>query len=204
MTAPLVLASGSPRRAHLLRMLGADFEVLPADLDEAMREGEAPTAYAERTAREKARAILRRRPEAVILAADTIVVLDGEVLGKPRDEPDAVAMLLRLQGRSHQVDTAVAVASPGGEVRSGVERTRVDFRAFDAETAAAYAATGEPLDKAGAYGIQGYGATLVEAIHGDFFAVMGLPIVRTLRLLEEAGWRYQFRPAAAPHAAGPR
>ncbi|MEN8376106.1 MAG: nucleoside triphosphate pyrophosphatase [Gemmatimonadota bacterium] len=189
----LVLASGSPRRASLLSMLGVEFEVLAAELDERRLPDESPAAYAERTAREKASAVALRRPGSVVLAADTIVVLDGQVLGKPVDERGAVDMLLRLQGRDHVVRTAVAVADPAGRVRSGVESTRVVFRAFDEATALAYAATGEPLDKAGAYGIQGYGATLVEAIDGDFFAVMGLPIVRTIRLLEEAGWRYHFR-----------
>lgn len=191
--APLVLASGSPRRARLLAMLGVDFEVRPAHLEESRRAGEWPAAYAERTAREKAAAVGGLAPGAVVLAADTIVVLDGEVLGKPADAAEAVDMLLKLQGRAHLVQTAVAVAAPDGSLRSGVEETRVMFRTFDAATASSYAATGEPLDKAGAYGIQGYGATLVEAIEGDFFAVMGLPIVRTLRLLEAAGWSYQFR-----------
>ncbi len=193
--APLVLASSSPRRARLLAMLGVDFEVRPAVLDEERRPRETPAAYAERTAREKAAAVGGARPGAVVLAADTIVVLDGEVLGKPADAAEAVEMLLRLQGRAHVVQTAVAVAGAGGALHSGLEETLVRFRAFDEATAASYAATGEPLDKAGAYGIQGYGATLVESIEGDFFAVMGLPIVRTLRLLETAGWRYQFRPS---------
>jgi septum formation protein len=196
---PLVLASGSPRRADLLRMLGIRFEAVPADLDEERLPGESPEAYAQRTAREKAAAVAPLRPGAFVLAADTIVVLDGEVLGKPADRAAAAAMLLRLQGREHRVQTAVAVADPDGAVRAAVETTRVRFRPFDRAEAAAYAATGEPLDKAGAYGIQGQGATLVEAVDGDFFAVMGLPIVRSLRLLEAAGWRYQFR---VPGAGG--
>jgi septum formation protein len=200
---PLVLASESPRRARLLAMLGIRFEVLPADLDEERRPAEPPGGYAERTAREKASAVRADRPRSVILAADTIVVLDGEVLGKPAGVEEAVHMLMRLQGRSHEVQTAVAVAGPDGSLRSGVETTRVAVRPFDAATAASYAATGEPLDKAGAYGIQGYGATLVEAIEGDFFAVMGLPIVRALRLLEEAGWRYQFRSPGTSAGAPP-
>jgi len=202
--APLVLASGSPRRARLLAMLGLDFEVRPAELEEERRAGESPAAYAERTAREKAAAVRGLRPGAVVLAADTIVVLDGEVLGKPADAAEAIEMLLRLRGRAHLVQTAVAVAAPDGALRSGVEETRVVFRAFDEATATSYAATGEPLDKAGAYGIQGYGATLVEAVEGDFFAVMGLPIVRALRLLEAAGWRYQFPPSGALPDASPR
>lgn len=202
--AALVLASGSPRRADLLRMLGIAFEIVPADLDEARLPAESPAAYAERTAREKASAVASLRPGAVVLAADTIVVLDGDVLGKPEDERDAVAMLMRLQGRAHRVQTAVAVAGTNGALHSGLETARVTFRSLDRRTARAYAATGEPLDKAGAYGIQGRGATLIEAVEGDFFAVMGLPIVRTMRLLEEAGWRYQFRPSGAVPDASPR
>jgi septum formation protein len=188
----LVLASRSPRRADLLRMLGIAFEVVPAHLEEARLPGEPPTAYAERTAREKAAAVAARRPGNHVIAADTIVVVDEDVLGKPADVDEAVAMLLRLQGREHRVQTGVAVAAPDGAVQGGVETVSVRFRPFDRSTAAAYAETGEPLDKAGAYGIQGRGATLVESIDGDFFAVMGLPIVLALRLLEATGWRYQF------------
>ncbi|HSM37224.1 MAG TPA: Maf family protein [Longimicrobiales bacterium] len=198
--APLVLASKSPRRADLLRMLGVAFEVLPAGLEEVRRSGEPPAAYAERTAREKASAVAARRPGNHVIAADTIVVVDGDVLGKPADQDEAVAMLLRLQGREHGVQTGVAVAAPDGAVVGGVETASVRFRPFDRSTAAAYAATGEPLDKAGAYGIQGRGAALVESIDGDFFAVMGLPIVRALRLLEATGWRYQFGVAGAVDA----
>jgi septum formation protein len=198
----LILASQSPRRAQLLTMLGLRFEVLPADIDESYRAGEWPSAHARRLAEEKALRVAATRPEAVVVGSDTVVVLDDEVLGKPRDADEAVRMLMRLQGREHRVETGIAVvgpAGPAGEVghspvlRSGVEGVDVRFRAFGEGTARQYVATGEPLDKAGAYGIQGHGATLVERIDGDFFAVMGLPIVRMMALLEEIGWRYNFR-----------
>jgi septum formation protein len=188
----LILASQSPRRAQLLRMLDLEFETMPADIDETYRAGEAPAPHAERLAREKAQVIGARRPEAVVIGSDTVVVLDGEVLGKPRDEADAVRMLLRLQGREHEVATGIAICHHD-RAWSGVERVLVKFRAFDEATAAAYARTGEPLDKAGAYGIQGYGATLVERVTGDYFAVMGLPICRLIGLLQQAGVHYTFR-----------
>jgi septum formation protein len=187
----LVLASASPRRAQLLRMLGLEIETVPADVDETWQAGEEPGAHAERLAGEKALAIAARHPDAVIIGSDTVVAVDGDVLGKPRDTADAVLMLRRLQGREHEVATGIAVWR--GELHSGVERVRVRFRSYDEATARDYAATGEGMDKAGAYGIQGYGATLVEAIAGDYFAVMGLPIVRTMRLLERAGLCYDFR-----------
>jgi septum formation protein len=187
----LILASQSPRRAELLRRLGLDFEVFPADVDEVHSAGEPPEVYAERLAREKAIAILRKQPDATVLGSDTVVVLDGDVLGKPRDDGEAVRMLMRLSGRSHEVFTGVAVASSSGTA-SAVERVEVRFREITAVECEAYAATGEPRDKAGAYGIQGYGSVLVEGIQGDFFAVMGLPIARTVALLRELGWEYRF------------
>ncbi|MDQ3605405.1 MAG: Maf family protein, partial [Gemmatimonadota bacterium] len=131
------------------------------------------------------------RPDALVVGSDTIVVLAGEVLGKPSDAEDAVRMLRRLAGEEHEVFTGIAV-SHRGHVGSGVERVRVRIRRLGAGEAEAYAATGEPLDKAGAYGIQGYGSALVEWIEGDFFAVMGLPVVRMLRIIERFGWRYAF------------
>lgn len=192
MTPALVLASQSPRRAQLLEMLGLRFDVLPADVDETQRPGEDPTIYAERLAREKALTVAVRRPDALVVGSDTVVVVNGVVLGKPRDQADAVAMLMQLQDRTHTVSTGVAVAYEGSHAIASVESVDVAFRAFDERTARAYVMTGEPMDKAGAYGIQGYGATLVERIDGDFFAVMGLPIVRLVRLLEQLGWRYAF------------
>jgi septum formation protein len=184
----LVLASSSPRRRELLGLLGLSFEVVPAEVDETLRGGEEPAAYAERLAREKARAV--RRDGAAVIGADTIVVVDGEVLGKPRDAEEAAAMLRRLSGREHLVHTAVAVAW-GGKLESGIETTRVWFRALSEPEIAEYVATGEPLDKAGAYGIQGYGALLVERIDGDFFTVMGLGLGRMARVLNRVGLDYR-------------
>jgi septum formation protein len=190
--AKLILASQSPRRALLLEMLGLRFDTMPADIDETWLSGEEPVAHAERLAREKAAAIAQREPDAAIIGSDTVVIVDGDLLGKPRDDADAVGMLLRLQGREHVVATGIAVHYEG-RLRSAVEQVGVRFRAFDEETARAYVATREPMDKAGAYGIQGYGATLVEAVHGDYFAVMGLPICRMILLLRDAGLHYDFR-----------
>lgn len=190
-TPRIILASQSPRRADLLRMLGLTFETMPADIDETYRAGEQPAPHAERLAREKTRTIAARVPDAVIIGSDTVVVVDGEVLGKPGDHDEAVRMLMRLQGREHEVATGIAVCVQG-TLRSAVERVRVRFRPFNVALAGAYAATGEPMDKAGAYGIQGFGATLVEKIEGDFFAVMGLPICRMIELWESAGLTYDF------------
>jgi septum formation protein len=192
-TPPLVLASRSPRRLQLLSQLGLIFEVIPAELDETLRPGEEPGAHAERLAREKALSVAGRRPEAFVIGADTVVVIDDDVLGKPHDFDDAVRMLLRLQGREHTVASGIAVAYDGGRVISAVERVRVRFRAFDEAFARAYVGTGEPLDKAGAYGIQGFGAALVEGIEGDYFAVMGLPVARLLSQLRSLGLHYDFQ-----------
>jgi septum formation protein len=173
--------------------LGLDFEIVPAEVDESPRPGEPAVLFAERLAREKALAVAAERPDALVIGSDTLVVIDGCILGKPRDAEDAIGMLMRLQGQEHRVETGIAVAAPGGRVESSVEGVRVRFRPFDRRTAEEYLATGEPLDKAGAYGIQGYGAALVEMIEGDFFAVMGLPIARLVSLLHALGWRYNFQ-----------
>jgi septum formation protein len=187
----VVLASASPRRRQLLDLIGIAHEVRPADIDESMRPREAPRRHAERLAREKATAIAKRDPDLITIAADTIVVINRKVLGKPRDADDAARMLALLSGREHVVTTAVAV-SRGKKLRSAVEEVRVKFRRLREDEIEAYIATGEPMDKAGAYGIQGYGATIVERIEGDYFAVMGLPIVRLIGLLRDVGVRYQF------------
>lgn len=188
---PIVLASQSPRRAELIARLELSFDVLPADIDESQYPGEPPAEHAERLAREKAQAIAATHPHALVVGSDTIVVVDGDVLGKPRDRAQAVEMLMRLSGREHEVCTGVAVAR-GDRVESGLERVRVRFRALDRHACEAYVATGEPMDKAGAYGIQGFGSAIVEGIEGDYFAVMGLPVVRMLGLFERHGWRYGF------------
>ncbi|MSR35760.1 MAG: septum formation protein Maf [Gemmatimonadetes bacterium] len=193
MTPPaLVLASASPRRAALLTMLGLPHEVLPADVDETLLPGEDPAAHVERLARAKAAAVALRRSDALVIGGDTVVVIDGEVLGKPARRQDAVATLLRLAGREHIVFSGLALVLPGGATHAAVSRTRVRFRDFDEPTARRYVGTGEPLDKAGSYGIQGLGAALIESIEGDYFTVVGFPIPDFIRLLERAGWRYDF------------
>ncbi|HUF65744.1 MAG TPA: Maf family protein [Gemmatimonadaceae bacterium] len=187
----VVLASGSPRRRELLRLIGLGHEVEPADVDESVHDEESPSSHAERLALAKAEAIATRFPDALVLAADTIVVVDGDILGKPRGEAHAREMLARLSGRSHTVITGVAAAH-GPVAHSDVEQVAVTFRPLREEEIAEYVATGEPMDKAGAYGIQGYGATIVERIDGDYFAVMGLAIVRLLRLCSRLGYSYAF------------
>ena len=190
----VVLASSSPRRRELLSLIGIAHAVSPAELDETVLPGEAPAPHAERLARAKATAVAERLgddPGVIVIGADTIVVVDGDILGKPGDEAAAAAMLRRLAGRSHTVFTAVAVAREQ-QLVSGVESVDVTFRALSDEDIARYIATGEPMDKAGAYGIQGYGATIVDRIVGDYFAVMGLALGRLVGLLREVGLDYRF------------
>ena len=187
----LILASQSPRRAELMRMLNLEFEVMPADIDEKYLRHEAAPAHAQRLAREKAQVIAAQNPDALVVGSDTVVVIDRSVLGKPRDETEAVAMLMRLEGRVHRVATGIAVAH-GENVVAETEIVRVKFRTFDEGTAREYVKTREPMDKAGAYGIQGYGASLVEWVHGDYFAVMGLPVQRMIRIFEQLGYHYNF------------
>ena len=198
MTRPrVILASASPRRRELLRLIGVDHEVRPADIDESYLPGERPDAHAERLARGKAEAIASvAGADAVTIGSDTIVVVDGDVLGKPRDREHAGQMLRRLSGRSHVVMTGVAV-SWCGKTLSGVEQVDVTFRALSDDEIERYIDTGEPMDKAGAYRIQGFGATIVERVDGDYFAVMGLALNRLAGLLREAGLRYDFGPISA-------
>ncbi|HET7583611.1 MAG TPA: Maf family protein [Gemmatimonadaceae bacterium] len=196
MTAPnapprVILASASPRRRDLLDMIGIAHEVMPANIDESYLPGEDPCTHAERLAREKGARIAAANPESVVISADTIVVLDGAILGKPADADEAARTLRLLSGRTHTVFTAVCVAR-NGELRSAVEEVAVRFRALTDEEIAAYVRTGEPMDKAGAYGIQGYGATIVARIEGDYFAVMGLPLMRLILLAREMGLDYEF------------
>lgn len=190
-TPRVILASQSPRRRELLTLIGIPHEVLPANVDESVLLGEAPAPHCERLARAKVEALARWHDDAIVIGSDTIVVIDGDILGKPRDAADAVAMLRRLRGRTHTVLTAVAVCYRG-QVLSGVEAVSVTFRPIDDARIAAYVATGEPMDKAGAYGIQGYGATNIERIDGDYFAVMGLPLGRMVALLAEHGLTYLY------------
>ena len=204
--ARIILASQSPRRRELLSLIGIPHEVRPADLDERVLPDEVPSAHAERLARSKAEAVAASNPEAVVIGADTIVVLDGDILGKPGDAAEAVATLRRLSGRTHTVHTAVAVTRQRRTV-SGVESVEVTFRRLTDDQIARYVATGEPMDKAGAYGIQGYGAVIVERVHGDYFAVMGLALGRLVGLLEQLGVHYRFgappAPGSRPEAPGP-
>jgi len=186
-----VLASASPRRRELLTLIGIAHEVRPANIDETMRLREAPRRYAERLARVKASAVAARDPDLITIGADTVVVINRKVLGKPADADDAARMLRMLSGREHTVITAVAV-SRGRKLRSAIEEVRVKFRRLRDDEIDEYIAMGEPMDKAGAYGIQGYGATIVERIEGDYFAVMGLPLVRLVGLMRDVGVRYQF------------
>ena len=187
----LVLASESPRRRQLLEMLGIRFRVVPPDVDETYRNGEAPEAYVVRLARKKASAVAARAPGELVLGADTTVVVRGDVLGKPSSEEEAATMLASLQGRTHQVMTGVALAA-GDRVEHALDVTDVTFRPLDEATIRAYVATGEPMDKAGAYAVQGRGAMLVEGIRGDFFGVMGLPLRLVLELLERFGRPYRL------------
>lgn len=187
----VVLASASPRRRELLNLIGIPHDVRPANIDETMRPREAPRRHAERLAREKASAIAVRDPDLITIGADTVVVINRKVLGKPADAADAARMLGMLSGREHTVITAVAV-SRGRKLRSAIEEVRVKFRRLRDDEIEAYIATGEPMDKAGAYGIQGFGATIVEGIEGDYFSVMGLPLVRLVGLMRDVGVKYRF------------
>lgn len=181
----LILASASPRRLELLRLAGLDPVVEPADIDELVHDDEAPDAYVRRLAEQKAAAVSARHT-GVVLAADTTVVLGAEILGKPQDAADALRMLRRLSGTTHTVTTAVAVFCDGRRHADTVT-TRVTMTTLDDATLSRYVATGEPLDKAGGYGIQGRAAAFVERIDGSYTNVVGLPLVESLRLLRSAG-----------------
>ena len=184
---PLILASASPRRQELLREAGIEIEIHPAHIDEDQRPGEAPQDYALRLAREKAQAIARRFPNRSVLGADTIVVIEGEVLGKPSDAEDAARMLRRLSGRAHAVTTAVSLVLPDSRTETRSSTTKVFFRSLREDEIQRYVATGEPMDKAGAYAIQGGAAQFADRIEGDYSNVVGLPIPLVLELLRESG-----------------
>lgn len=182
----LLLASASPRRREMLAGLGWRFESSAADVDESARPGEKPDALALRLA--EAKAVAGSEPGAWTIGADTVVDLGGAVFGKPANREDAARMLRALSGRTHAVHTGVAVASGGGILSSAVESTRVKFADLSDEQIAAFLATGEGDDKAGAYAIQGVGALLVERIEGCYSNVVGLPVFRLGRMLEDLGW----------------
>jgi septum formation protein len=186
---PLVLASASPRRQELLRNAGIDFVTQPTNIPEVPWKGEKASDFAQRMARQKALAILPERPDDCVLGADTIVIVDGEILGKPHDEADAARMLRLLSGRTHQVTTAVCLAGPLGigfeDGRS--ETTLVTMSDLSHEDIRSYIATGESRDKAGAYGIQGIASRWITRIEGDYFNVVGLPVALVCRMLRERG-----------------
>jgi septum formation protein len=181
--AQLILASSSPRRRELLTQAGLSFLVRPADIDETRRHDEVAVDYVRRLAMEKAQAIQALNGSAVVLGADTTVVLKGEILNKPANLAESERMLRALAGRGHQVHTGIAVAAGKG-CRTHVETTTVFFGAIAEAELAYYLSTGDSLDKAGGYGIQGYAARWIPRIEGDFFNVMGLPIAATIRLLD--------------------
>jgi septum formation protein len=182
----LVLASASPRRRELLASAGIAFDVEPVDVDERREPGEAPEAYVERVARLKAGGGARRHPARAVLGADTVVVVDGEVLGKPASAADAARMLRRLSGRAHAVLTGVALAWQG-RITSRVERTDVVMSPISEDDLAWYVASGEPLDKAGAYAIQGLASRFVTRIEGSYSNVVGLPVATVVELLTTWG-----------------
>lgn len=188
--ADLVLASASPRRRQLLAQIGLAFRVRESDVDEGPLLAGAgdPRRLTRGLALAKAMAVGRFETDALVLAADTVVVLDGEILGKPRDAEEAAAMLSRLQGRTHRVVTGVAVLDAAtGRSRTAAEETRVTLRELSPGEIAAYVAGGEPMDKAGAYAVQGLGAVLVTRIEGCYYNVVGLPLALTADLLQEFG-----------------
>ncbi|MDR1648705.1 MAG: Maf family protein [Synergistaceae bacterium] len=189
----IVLASGSPRRRELLKGLGWDFETAVSEIDESALPGETPEALCVRLAEAKAAAVAESRKNALVVGADTIVVVDGEVLGKPRDRPESLSMIRRLQGRAHEVLTGLALIWEETAAR-GLERTTVRFRPLNDAALQAYADTGEGMDKAGAYAVQGKGALLVSAIEGDYFNVVGLPLCRLGLMIEEMAERKSSAP----------
>jgi septum formation protein len=180
----LILASRSPRRSELLTAAGISFEVLSADIDETPRANESPSAYVERLAVEKARAVLALRPESRVLGADTTVTIDGEILGKPENDVDARRMLRLLSGRVHDVHTGIALLS-AGRFRSGIATTRVWFDVMTDEDISWYVATGEPVDRAGAYAIQGFASRFIPRIDGSYSNVVGLPVALVSSILKE-------------------
>ncbi|OGW34256.1 MAG: septum formation protein Maf [Nitrospirae bacterium GWD2_57_9] len=188
MDSPIILASSSPRRREMLKQIGLRFTVDPADVDERVLPGEEPEAYAVRVAQDKARIAAGRVDRGIIIAADTIVVLDNKILGKPLDEADAERMLSLLSGRQHRVMTGLVLMNASTEkILADVVTTFVRFKPLAVHEIRAYALSGEPLDKAGAYGIQEKGALLVDGIEGDYFNVVGLPLCRLGQMLAELG-----------------
>lgn len=179
----MILASQSPRRRELLSLITADFKVIPAKGEEILPEGIAPSEAVILLSRQKAAEIYKEYKNETIIASDTVVAIDGKILGKPADEADAAAMLRLLSGRTHSVFTGVCIISPDGGESCFAEETTVEFWQLSEQQIADYVKSGEPMDKAGAYGIQGAGALLVKRINGDYYNVMGLPVGRLYREL---------------------
>jgi septum formation protein len=184
----LILASASPRRQEMLRQAGIEFEVNPAHISEDQKPGEPPIQYALRLAEEKAMKVAQQFPDALVLGADTIVVLDGEILGKPSDHADAARMLALLSGRTHQVTTAVSIIGPDQKVDTRSLTTQVEFRSLEQREIQEYVAGGEPMDKAGAYAIQGGAARWVTRLEGDYSNVVGLPLALVTEMLRTSGF----------------
>ncbi len=178
----LLLASSSPRRSELMKLAGYEFEVVPANVSETFLHGTPPMQIVEQLSPRKAQAVAKQHPEDIVLAADTVVVLKGRILGKPKDAEMAKAMLKLLSGNVHQVYTGYTVIS-GKKLLCGHECTSVEFYSLSEEEIDAYVATEEPMDKAGAYGIQGKGGLFVKRINGDFYNIVGLPIAKIRRIL---------------------
>ena len=194
----LVLASSSPRRSAILTMAGYEFTAVPAKVSETVLRGTPPMQIVEQLSTRKAEAVAKLRPDDTIVAADTVVVMKGRTLGKPKDEEAAKAMLKLLSGNVHQVYTGYTVIG-GKELVCGHECTSVEFYTLSPEEIDGYVATGEPLDKAGAYGIQGRGSLFVKRINGDFYNVMGLPVAKIHRILEDLGVKPGKNPENAPN-----
>ena len=182
----IILASKSPRRKQLLSMMGLEFTVQTADIDETMDQSQPPEHEVAAVSARKAEKIAHEHPDDIIISADTIVVIDGKILGKPKDEADAAKMLRLLSGRTHTVFTGLTVCA-NGKPKTQVVGTKVTFRELSDAEIAAYIRTGEPMDKAGSYGIQGYGSMFVSHLNGDYFCVMGLPVCTLGEMLREAG-----------------
>lgn len=180
----IILASASPRRKELMELAGYDFEVICADIVEVVPEEAMPQEVVMSLALQKAQAVAAEHKEAVVIGSDTVVALDGKILGKPHSEQEACEMLRLLSGRTHKVFTGVAIVC-GGKVKNFFDETDVEFYSLGDDEIKKYVATGEPTDKAGAYGIQGKGSVLVKRINGDFFSVMGLPIAKLYREMSD-------------------
>ena len=183
----IVLASGSPRRRDLLRQIGIDFRVVVPDIEEKSLADEDPGEFVRRMAREKALAVMRMEGAGLpVLGSDTVVVLNGQILGKPVNRDDAIAMLSSLSGKTHEVFSAVAVVLNETEIHQALNVTRVTFSDLDQDWIETYCDTGDPMDKAGAYGVQGKAAEKISRIEGSFYGVMGLPLYETAQLLKRA------------------